>query len=648
VTTRRRPAWLGWLTSWRAFILLAVVAIGGGGLGVRALQRQIETRALQSLELSSRLITSLVVRRNVDGPTLRQGRLAREGRLDMDLDVAELRKHGDLVGLEVWLPDGRLLYADPGHPASETTLDPAELAQARRGIAVQPSLDQRDRPSIDVVDPYRLHDGTDVDAVVEVLLPRDPINDTIARWTAALYAGAGGIVLLAALALWAIRRRHRGQEHAARHDPLTGLGNRALLAERADAVLSAATADRPAALLLLDLDEFKQINDTLGHHAGDELLVVVAHRLRAASRDADTVVRMGGDEFAVLLPDLPGPDAAGTVAQHLVQALRQPFALSGLSLEVGASIGVALAPQHGTDLATLLRQADVAMYDGKRDGAGVVVYDPGVDRGRARSFTVLAELRRAITDGQLRLHYQPTCDADGRVDRVEALVRWQHPDRGLLAPAEFVPLAERTSLVRPLTDWVLREAARQCAAWRAAGHRLTVAVNVSPRNLLHDDLPEMVATAAAAAGLPVSALQIEITETAVMTNPDRVAAVIAKLRSMGVVAAIDDFGAGFTSLSHLSTLPVHELKIDRRFVTHLLDDPTDEAVVRSVIHLARDLGLVSLAEGVESDEVWTRLTELGCDRIQGYALSRPLPPDELIGWFEAWGSARLATTVRLT
>jgi diguanylate cyclase (GGDEF)-like protein len=513
---------------------------------------------------------------------------------------------------------------------------------------VQPSPDDRAVPSVDVLVRYDLPGGDDLDAVVEVVLPRDPINDTIARWTAGLYAGATAMVLLAGLALWSLRRRHRAHELAARHDPLTGLGNRTLLAERGDAVLASATEDRPAALLLRDLDEFKQINDTLGHHAGDELLVAVGRRLQAASRQSDIVVRMGGDEFAVLLPELPNPRAASAVAAHLLRSLRHRLVISGLSVEVGASIGVALAPGHSTDRTTLLRHADVAMYDAKRAGSGIAVYDPGVDRGHARSFTLLAELHRAINEDQLRLHYQPICDAAGRVSRVEALVRWQHPERGLLGPGEFVPLAERTSLIRPLTSWVLREAARQCAAWRAAGHQLAVAVDVSPRNLVHDDLPEMVGLAAAATGLPVSALQIEITETAVMTDPDRVAAVLSRLRAMGVLAAIDDFGAGYTSLSHLSTLPVHELKIDRRFVTNLLDDPSDEAVVRSVIHLARDLGIATLAEGVESDRVWARLTELGCDRIQGYLLSPPLPPDRLVDWIRSWGSDRLTTTVRLT
>jgi EAL domain-containing protein (putative c-di-GMP-specific phosphodiesterase class I) len=303
---------------------------------------------------------------------------------------------------------------------------------------------------------------------------------------------------------------------------------------------------------------------------------------------------------------------------------------------VDASIGVALAPEHGDDLSTLLKRADVAMYDAKRGGTGVAVYDVATDSREARHLSVLAELRQAVEAGQLRLFYQPKCHPDGRIDEVEALVRWQHPTRGLLPPAAFVPLAERTSLIKPLTAWVLQEAARQCGRWREQGRELSVAVNVSARNLVDHELIQTLTEAADGAGIPVGLLHLEITETAVMTDPARVNETLDELFRLGVHVSIDDFGVGYTSLAYLSTLPVRALKIDRRFVTDLLTNPLDEILVRNVIHLARDLGLDSVAEGVESPEVWQRLAELGCDEIQGYVLTRPLPPEDFDGWLDHW------------
>jgi EAL domain-containing protein (putative c-di-GMP-specific phosphodiesterase class I) len=310
--------------------------------------------------------------------------------------------------------------------------------------------------------------------------------------------------------------------------------------------------------------------------------------------------------------------------------------IADLPVEVDASVGVAIAPGHGDDLTTLLKRADVAMYDAKRAGTGVVVYDLATDSREAQHLSVLAELRQALTAGELRLFYQPKSHTDGRIDEVEALVRWQHPRRGLLAPAEFIPLAERTSLIRPLTAWVIQEAARQCGRWRAEGRKLSIAVNVSARNLADDELIRTLTAAAVMAGIPVQALQLEITETTVMTDPVAAGNTLRKLSRLGVHVSIDDFGVGYTSLSQLSTLPVRALKIDRRFVTDLLTNPVDEILVRNVIHLARDLGLDSIAEGVESPEVWARLTELGCDEIQGYVLTPPLPPAAFDAWLDDW------------
>jgi EAL domain-containing protein (putative c-di-GMP-specific phosphodiesterase class I) len=276
------------------------------------------------------------------------------------------------------------------------------------------------------------------------------------------------------------------------------------------------------------------------------------------------------------------------------------------------------------------------MYHAKTGGLGITMYDPASDTRDERQLAVLAELRQAITAGELRLHYQPKCRPDGTIAHLEALVRWQHPDRGLLSPYAFMPLAERTALIKPLTAWVITEATRQCAVWRADGQPLGVAVNISPRNLVDPDLPAVVLDAIAAARIPANVVELEITETAITTDPPRAHATLHRLHALGIRVSIDDFGVGYTSLSQLGTLPVDTLKIDQSFVADLLTNPVHETVVRNVIQLAHDLKLSTVAEGVESHDIWTRLNEFGCDEIQGYILTPPLPPDQLTPWLADW------------
>ncbi len=625
---------LRWLTAGRGLIVMAVLAALVGVAGLRVLQQQITQRAQRSAQLSAQLVTSLTVNRNLVLDAHGSPSFGADAQADMNADVAELQRRNEISGLEVWAADGHLLYADPGHPSAEQTLPAEELDRALKGapFTLQDNKDEgRGLATLDVFLPNDVQDDGTVDAVVETLLRRDPINDEITRSTRWLYGGAAVALLLAGAWLLRLRRRHLAQQHAATHDPLTGLGNRTLLSNRAERILGG-TGDGKTALLLLDLDGFKEVNDVLGHHVGDELLVAVGQALPNGCRDSDTVVRLGGDEFAVLTAALPTSSAAIEMAKHLLEKLREPVTVGGVTVETDASIGVALAPDHGSDLAALLRCADVAMYQAKRQGSDIALYDPDTDPREAQQLNLLAELRRAIPNGELQLYYQPKSPVAGPVTEVEALIRWNHPRRGLLAPAVFLPLAERTSLIKPLTDWVLHEAARQCAVWRAQGLTLRVAVNVSPRNLLDDDLPGAVLDATAAAGIPVSQLEIEITETAVMADPQGVKAIVERLYAMGVRVALDDFGAGYTSLSHLKTLAAKSLKIDRAFITHMLNHAADEAVVRNVIHLAHDPGMSTVAEGVETPEVWAKLLELGCDEIQGYVLSRPLPADKIIEW----------------
>jgi diguanylate cyclase len=430
-------------------------------------------------------------------------------------------------------------------------------------------------------------------------------------------------------------------QHQALHDALTGLPNRALLRDRTDQAIHQADRELiPAALLLLDLDRFKEVNDTLGHHYGDQLLVQVGQRLRAALREVDTVSRLGGDEFAVLLPRIETAEGAVAVASKLQAAFDEPFMLDDLALDVEASIGVALYPEHGSDPDELLQHADIAMYVAKDTHAGFMAFDPTLDQHSPRRLALLGELRRAIEQQQLVLHYQPKVDAHtGELLGVEALVRWQHPEQGLIPPGDFIPLAERTGLIGPLTDYVLDAALHQCHRWRQAGHELAIAVNVSARSLLDLAFPDQVAGLLARWELPARLLVVEITESTIMADPTHALEILGRLNTMGVQIAIDDFGTGYSSMAHLKTLPVQELKIDRSFVSQMTSNSRDAVIVRSTVDLGRNLGLRVVAEGVEDGVTLRELDALGCDAIQGYYISRPVPADDLIHWLEQYQAA---------
>jgi len=421
--------------------------------------------------------------------------------------------------------------------------------------------------------------------------------------------------------------------HQALHDALTGLPNRALLHARVAAALGAAPdAPRPLALLLLDLDHFKEINDTFGHERGDGLLCEVADRLRHVVRAGDTVARLGGDEFVVLLPGADA-DGAARVATDIRAALDAPLRVAGQVLRVGASVGIALGPAHGADGTTLLRRADVAMYAAKRGRTGHAVYDPAQDGHSPERLALVGALRAAIEEGALTLHYQPQADlASGRVCGVEALVRWPHPERGLIPPDAFIPLAEQTGLIGPLTDWVLAEAVRQGRAWQRAGLLLDVSANLSMWNLHDPALPARVAGLLREHDLPPAWLRLELTESALMADPERVLDVLTRLAGLGVRLAVDDFGSGYSSLAYLKTLPVDALKIDKGFVRAMATDERDAAIVASTVGLGHALGLRVVAEGIEDRAAWDALAAIGCNVAQGYYLSRPLPAEALARW----------------
>jgi diguanylate cyclase (GGDEF)-like protein len=587
----------------------------------------------------------------VDAADFSKGVLTAAERSDMDADVAELFHQDRLVGLEVWRADGKLLYADKRHPGQEIRLPAAEQARWRQDkpwVDVSPPSDRGVR-TLDVFLPYDAGKDGIHDGVVEVLLPELQFANAVSRTTRQLNALAFVILLTAigSLALW--RRRLFMREHEALHDPLTGLLNRSAMRERIRKLVPApqTTDGRRAAMMVLDLDGFKAVNDTLGHPAGDMLLTQVADRLRASIRPIDVVARLGGDEFAVLLTQLPDAAKAGEIATQLLDRLRTGFyTVHGIELTVDASLGIALIPEHGDDADLLLQRADVAMYQAKSSRAGIVVYDEATDLHDVAELGLLAELRRAIEADELVLHYQPKARlATGDIVGVEALVRWQHPVRGLLGPDAFIPMAENTGLMAPLTEWVLRRAMEQAARWRDRGLTLPVAVNVSPRSLLEGDLPGTLLRLLANAGLSSDLLEIEITETAIMADPDGAVRALRQLQAMGVRVSIDDFGTGYTSLSYLKALPVHTLKIDKAFVADILENHKDQAIAESIIALGHKLGLSVIAEGIENDDVWQRLISLNCDEGQGYHLARPMPSADLKRWMAAREAAH-PTSVR--
>jgi diguanylate cyclase (GGDEF)-like protein len=426
-------------------------------------------------------------------------------------------------------------------------------------------------------------------------------------------------------------------------DELTGLGNRRQLMDRLSASLERADEGGTAvALLLVDLDGFKELNDTLGHHAGDEVLRQIGPRLQHLLREEDTLARLGGDEFAVVLD--PGDEAGASVAGlRLRAALEQSFEVGGMHVHIDASVGIALFPEHARDPLGLLQRADVAMYEAKRARTGHEVYVPGRDHHSRERLELVGQLRGAIEAGQLVLHYQPKADLPGgEVRGVEALVRWEHPQRGLLPPAAFLPLAEQSGLTRSLTAFVVDRALEEIGRERDAGLDLGVAVNLGPADLLDIGLPSEIEGVLRRRRFPPRQLQLEVSEEVVMADPERTLEVLAALRDVGVGTALDDFGAGHASLGHLKQLRVDELKIDRSFVLGLLEDERDAAIVRTSVDLARRLGMRVVAEGVERPEVCATLADWSCDQAQGYLLGRPMPAGELRAWLAGCGGSSVA------
>ncbi|HET6818010.1 MAG TPA: bifunctional diguanylate cyclase/phosphodiesterase [Mycobacteriales bacterium] len=638
-------------TTRRLFVIYAVVSLVPvlllGTVLLALTHRQATQRGLAEGASEARLAARASVAPDLRDQPVTRDLLPSEERA-LDRTVAQAAHNGvmlrvrvrDLTGKVVYSPehlgigsfDEDAATAARGSTVTRLTWLNFDAVDAGAHIALGPRV-------VEAYTPILSAQSSRPIGVLEVYLPYAPIQRDIASGQQMLAVA----LMVGLLVLWiallgvsaSLSRRLRRQADAnaylARHDTLTGRPNRAQFTECAERAVAAATQPRPAAIAVIDLDRFKEINDTLGHANGDRLLVALAERLSGCVRDEDTLARLGGDEFGVVLSGVHGPSEAVEVLSRIRAALTDPFVIDDLPLTVEASVGFALAPQDGADIGTLLTRADLAMYVAKRQHHGVVHYQPEHDQYDATTLTLIAELGHAIRDDQLVLHFQPKVDVrSGRVKAVEALVRWQHPVRGLLYPGAFLPAAEQTELVEPLTRWVLRTAVRTLPAIDPTGE-LGVAVNISARSLARATFADEVIEVVADSGVSPERVILEVTETALLSDPPRAAATLTALSEAGFRISIDDFGAGQTSLGYLAKLPVSELKIDKAFVLAMAGDARNAAIVRSVIELGHSLGFTVTAEGVETPDVLAGLVAADCDLLQGYLLGRPSDAEAVVG-----------------
>ncbi|MEM9564751.1 MAG: EAL domain-containing protein [Actinomycetota bacterium] len=637
-----------------ALVAIALIGVVLGQLLRTSVERQVLDGAIGEAEVVSRLGLQ-----NAIGPSELKAGLTSQRVRSLELLLRSDFARIDVVDVVLWNLDRTVVFATDTSDIGTVTTESIEVQRAASGEALAKVVDLRADDDADpllrrhgrVVQVYQpVRFGSSITAetsgVLRTSIPYDPIAATIAAETRRLYLA----LALACLALYAmlfrlvanasseLQRRADENEQQARHDALTGLPNRTLFAEELNQILDR-HGPHPLAIALIDLDRFKDVNDTLGHHTGDLLLIEVGRRLQETLRAHDLVARLGGDEFALVLTGMVDAEAALAVAGRVVEVIEEPFEIEGLQLDVGASIGVAMAPEHGTDLATLLQRADIAMYLAKRTGVGSALYDPTHDHHSRQQLALTGDLRRRMDD-ELVVHYQPKLDlASDRVCGVEALVRWDHPELGLLPPGDFVPLAERSGMMNRLTSIVLEQSLAQLGRWLADGRDLHLAVNVSARGLHDVALTDVIESGLVRHGVPAERLVLEVTETTIAADPDGARQVLGRLRAQGVRFSIDDFGTGYSSLAVLRSLPVNEIKIDREFVGDL-SHPEGSAIVEYSIRLGHMLGLTVVAEGVEDDGAPPRLRELGCDLGQGFWFAPPMAADELTTWLDAGPSRR--------
>jgi diguanylate cyclase (GGDEF)-like protein len=646
----RRPRWNGHLSLTQQVALLSLVPIVAlGFILARVLESQIVTRTLADADQSAQLIARVGVQPHLTPRDLRVG-LTPSGIRALDRQLSERQVSQDLARIKIWSAGHEVIYSDQ-HGLIGRTLAPSD--ELRRALAGRPNDAQLVTPSaysetasevglgqlVEVYVPLRFTASGPPAGAFEIYLSYRPI-------AAAVAADKRMIVLLVAVGLgllWAVlyrivarasrrlRRQARENYRLARYDQLTGLPNRTLFIERvADAAARAERAGGGVAVLLIDIDRFTDINSTLGAANGDEVLREVARRLSRDLGAGTLAARLGGDEYAVLCIRAQGVAGARSLAAALQAGLESPIVLGDVALNVEASIGIAVLGVHADDPHLLLQRADAALAHARTLHSRVEVYSPECNRFDAERLALLGQVRGALERGELVLFYQPKIDLQSRrVTGVEALVRWRHPERGLLTPEQFIPLIEQTSLIGPLTLYVIDAALEQMVSWRRRGIDLAMAVNLSARDLLDPALPREIAGLLSRHGIPAARLTVEVTESAAMVDPARAVATLAALRASGVGVSVDDFGTGNASIEYLASLPASEIKIDRSFITGILRDARAAAIVRATIDLARNLGLGVVAEGIESEEVIEHLSSLGCATGQGYFLARPMAAEAI-------------------
>jgi diguanylate cyclase (GGDEF)-like protein len=643
-----------WLVEFGLISLVPMVVLGLF-LG-QAVRSHATGRAISAARDQAQLVGNLAFRRVLHARRDLARILDPDQQAALDRSLASARQGTDVARAILRDRSGTVVYADNHELIGSSGTPPAEAEAALNGASISKVGDlSRDASAqdsalgrvLDVFMPLRLgRSGSPIVGSLELAVPYGGIAAQVKRETHSLYLMLGGGLFLLWLTLVGVvagasqrlRRQAAEKEEQALSDGLTGLPNRTMfqnLIERA--MTGIGRRNKMGVVMLMDLDRFKDVNDTLGHHNGDLLLQRIGSRLHSVLRDTETVARLGGDEFAILLPEVPDRQSVVPVVRRVLKVLEEPVVVGGLALQCEGSVGIALFPEHGTTVESVMRAADVAMYMAKENRSGYEFYDARRHEHRhdAGRLALISELRRAMDETELVLYYQPkVCLSTSHTLGVEALARWHHPERGLLSPDEFIPLAERSNLLRPMTLYLLDSALRQCNAWRSRGIEVSVAVNLSMQNLIDLRLPNDLARLVTSWRLPPGSLELEITESTIMADHRRAMTILSRLNKMGVTLTIDDFGTGYSSLAYLQSLPVSSIKIDKSFVLKMAEDPGNATIVQSTIDLGHNLGLKVVAEGVENVETYNKLADLGCDYAQGFFLSRPLAPEKATLWLE--------------
>ena len=634
-----------WLIEFGVVCLIPIVLLGVFLL--QTLTSNVEGRASANAQEQARLVTDIGLATPLAGEDDLTRGLTGEQQQELDHQIAKVQSGNGVERIVLRNREGRIVYADDhsliGQVNQADGANNALMGNIQSGVASTPT----GKKVMQVFVPLKLGGGPALGSA-ELWLPNEPIAASVARQThkiqVMVFAGLlflwGTLLTVVTLASQRLRRQAAEKEEQALSDGLTGLPNRTMFTDLVQSTLAGAGRRKNlGAVMLMDLDRFKDVNDTLGHHNGDLLLQRIASRLDSVLRNTATVARLGGDEFAILVTDVSDRQAIVPIVRRILKVLEEPVVVGGLALQVEASIGIAMFPEHGRTVDAVMRAADVAMYVTKEQRSGYEFYDEERHEHRhdAGRLALIGELRRAMDETELVLYYQPKVAlSSGKVKGVEALARWHHPERGMLSPDEFIPLAERSNLLRPMTLYLIDTALRQANAWRSKGIEVSVAVNLSMQNMLDLRLPNDLARLLTSWRLPAGSLELEITESTIMADHRRATTILSRLSKMGVRLAIDDFGTGYSSLAYLQELPVDAIKIDKSFVMEMHADAGNATIVQSTVDLGHNLGLEVVAEGVETVESYNALGELGCDYAQGYFLSKPLSPEKMSVWLEVF------------